>query len=112
MTTLCVCAVGLCNIVSWSSCPYLQCGVTGRQHWVFPVHVSAGVLHFPLGHSSNYYYLGDQHNSKMDRGSNSAGMEFVGISPLHCWFSFSSQKSISSVPTTAVVYLYGMACSH
>ena len=105
-------AVGLCDVVGWSSCLDLQCGAAGWQHWVLPVHVSAGVLHFPLGHSSNYHHLGDQHNSKMDCGIDSAGVEFLGISPLHCGLSFSSQKSTSSVPTVAVVHLHGMACSH
>ena len=105
-------AAGLCNIVSWSSCPDLQCGAAGWQYWVFSVHVFAGVLHFPLGYSCNYYYLGDQHNSKMDCRSDRTGLEFLGISPLHCWLSLSSQKGTSGVSTVAVVHLHGMACSH
>lgn len=104
-------AVGLCNIVSWSNRPDLQCGAAGWQHWLFPIDVLAGLLHLSPGHSCSDHHLGDQHNRKMDRGFGSPGMEFLGISPFHRWFGVSSKEGISCIPIVAAVYLYGLACS-
>ena len=102
-------AAGVCLPVSWGCGPDMQCGSSGRKHWLLPVNVSARVLHLPIGRGGHHNYLGDQHHSKVDHSSGSFVMVFVGICTIYCWFSITSQKSLGCISTAAVVYLYGLA---
>ena len=102
-------AAGVCLPVSWGCGPNMQCGSSGRKHWLLPVNVSAWVLHLPIRCGGHYNYMGDQYHSKVDHSSDSFVMVFVGICTVHCWFSITSQKSVSCISAVAVVYLYGLA---
>ena len=102
-------AAGVCLPISRGCGPDMQCGSSWRKHWLLPVNVSAWVLHFPIGCGGHHYYLGDQYHSKVDHSSGSFVMVFMGICTLYCWFSITSQKSLSCVPIVAFVHLYGLA---
>jgi len=102
-------AAGVRLSISRGCGPNMQCGSSGRKHWLFPVNVSAWVLHLPIGCGGHHYYLGDQHHSKVDHSSDSFVMVFMGICTIYCWFSITSQKSLGCISIVAVVYLHGLA---
>lgn len=102
-------AAGVCLPISWGCGPNMQCGSSGRKHWLLPVNVSAWVLHLPIRRGGHYNYLGDQYHSKVDHSSDSFVMVFMGICTIYCWFSVTSQKSLSCISIVAVVYLHGLA---
>jgi hypothetical protein len=102
-------AAGVCLPISRGCGADMQRGSSGRKHWLLPVNVSAWVLHLSIGCGGHHYHLGDQYHSKVDHSSGSFVMVFMGFCTIYCWFSITSQKSLSCISIVTVVYLYGLA---